>query len=143
MLCVLRVAVFLGGFMIVLSSHLVEGAVIEVRITVEVNCSYSQHENSHDALEFIDICIIQKKQKMNGCETEKTKGEVIELTNDMCGLQSVSAERLWMVCNGFRPTTMDIQTYIPGIGIISREPINFCTNSFAGSLLPPLEKVGQ
>ena len=47
---------------------------------------------------------------MNWCETEKTKGEVIELTNDVCGLQSVSAERLWMVCNGLRLTTINIQT---------------------------------
>ena len=34
---------------------------------------------------------------MNWCETEKTKGEVIELTSDVCGLQSVGAERLWIV----------------------------------------------
>ena len=52
----------------------------------------------HDALEFIEICIIQKKQKMNWYETEKTKGKVIELTSDVCGLQSVSAERLYGWC---------------------------------------------
>ena len=44
---------------------------------------------SNDALEFV---VIQKKQKINWCETEKTKGEVIELTSDVCCLQSVSAE---------------------------------------------------
>ena len=41
---------------------------------------------------------------MSWCGTEKTKGAVTDLTSDMCGLQSVSAERLWMVCNGFRLT---------------------------------------
>ena len=64
---------------------------------------------SHDVLEFIDFCITEKKQKMNWYGTEKTKGEVIDLTSDMCGLQSVSAESLWVVCNGFRLTTKEKQ----------------------------------
>ena len=52
-------------------------------------------------LEFIEICITVKKQKINWCGTdlENTKGEVLDLTSDVCGLQSVSAERLWvLVC---------------------------------------------
>ena len=44
---------------------------------------------------------------MNWCGTEKTKGEVIDLTSDMSGLQSVCAERLWVVCNGFCLTTKE------------------------------------
>ena len=40
-------------------------------------------------------------------EQRRTKGKVINLTSDMCGLQSVSAERLWVACNGFRLTVKE------------------------------------
>ena len=67
----------------------------------------SEFNLAHDVLEFIDICITEKKQKINWCGTEKTKGEVIDLTGEVCGLQSASAERLWVVYDGFCLTTKE------------------------------------
>ena len=61
---------------------------------------------SHDVLEVIDICIAEKKHKNELVGTEKTKREVIDLTSDMCGLQS---ETLWVVCKRFLLTTKETQ----------------------------------
>ena len=51
----------------------------------------------------------EKKQRINWCGIEKTKGEVMDLTTRVCGLQSACAERLWVVCNGFHLTTKEKQ----------------------------------
>ena len=67
----------------------------------------------HDVLQFIDICIAERKQKqnLNPSKTQKTKTrtDLIDLTCDLCSAQSESTEKLWVICNGFRLTMKEKQ----------------------------------
>ena len=67
----------------------------------------------HDVLQFIDICIAERKQKQNlnpsKTQKTKTKTDLIDLTGDLCSAQSESTEKLWVICNGFRLTMKEKQ----------------------------------